>query len=108
MYTHISMFRFRSRDNLKTIRAEFKAQLLEFPTHIPSIVDCQVVENTLAQPEVPPESPLLFCDLVQIITFRTAAELAAYPHDPYHMAQVQTTDDLVERVCIVDFKNPEQ
>ncbi len=107
MYKHISMFRFRDRTNLEAVRAEFKAQLLEFPAHIPSIADCQVIENILAQPEVPDAAPLLFCDLVQILSFRTAQELAAYPHDPHHMAQVQATDHLVERVCIIDFKTPE-
>lgn len=104
MYTHISMFRFRDRNDLDSAREQVKARLLEFPAHIPSIADCWVTENILAQPEVPAGSPLLFCDLVQIITFQSAADLAAYPHDSYHMAMVQETDHLLERVCILDFK----
>lgn len=50
MYTHISMFRFRDRNDLDSAREQVKARLLEFPAHIPSIADCWVTENILAQP----------------------------------------------------------
>lgn len=105
MYTHISMFRFRDRATLETDRDRIRSALETFPAHIPSIQSSQVVVNCLAQPQVPGSSPLLFCDLVQIVTFASAADLAAYPQDPYHRKLVQKTDELVERVCIIDYKS---
>lgn len=62
-----------------------------------------IFENMLQQPTLDPAGPLVFCDLIQIVTFDTEADLAAYPHDPYHMAKVNETAHLVDRVCIVDF-----
>lgn len=80
-----------------------QAQLEEFPKHIPSIQSCKLLRNHLAQPPLVPGSPLVFCDLIQIITFSNEADLAAYPHDPYHMAHVRETTHLLERVCIIDY-----
>lgn len=108
MYTHISMFRLRDREKLAVHRNLIREKLLTFPAHIPYIAGYRVLDNCLAQPNVPEGSPLLFCDLIQIVTFRSAGDLAAYPHDPYHMAMVKETDGIMERVCILDFKNQEE
>lgn len=103
MYTHVSMFRFHDREHLAAHRDKIRQMLLTFPEHIPEIRSCKVVENCLPQPTVSADSPLLFCDLIQIITFASAEELARYPHNEYHQEMVRTTDDLMERVCILDF-----
>ncbi len=105
MYTHISLFRFRDRNQMEAHRAEIKARLEAFPAHIPSICTCLVTENCLPQPPVLPAPTLLFCDLVQVLTFETEEALKAYPHDPYHMQLVKETDHLLERVCIVDYQD---
>lgn len=103
MYTHISMFRLRDRDNSNAQRNEIRSRLESFPAHIPSIQSSRILENCLPHPKLDSEDAPFFCDLIQIITFATQADLAAYPHDPYHMAMVSETSHMVERVCITDF-----
>ena len=103
MYTHISMFRFRDRDDLDAQRNEIRRCLESFPAHIPYIQTYSILENCLPHPKLDSEDAPIFCDLIQIITFTTQADLSAYPHDPYHMAMVRETSHMVERVCITDF-----
>lgn len=104
MYTHVSMFRFRSRENLEQTRELIRQRLQEFPAHIPEIRTSRVLDNCMPHPDLPAGGPQLFCDLIQIVTFDSRADLEKYPRDPWHQTMVQETDHLVERVCILDYE----
>ena len=103
MYTHISMFRFRDRDNLTAQRDKIRSRLESFPAHIPSIQSSRILENCLPHPKLDSEDAPVFCDLVQIITFETQADLAAYPHDSYHITIVNETSHMLQLLYLTDF-----
>jgi len=105
MYTHISMFRFRDRSKLEEHREEIRQMLLTFPQHIPQICGYQVFDGCLPHPPGKEDTPLLFCDLIQIITFDSLDALTAYPRNPWHQAMVTATDHLMDRVCIMDYRS---
>ena len=103
---HVSVFRlkpeYRNPDTIESIRR----QLMELPRKIPTITECEI---GVKPPEMPAESPdghVQFYDLIQIISFATPEDCAAYPATRGHQEFLKTSSSFMEQVIGIDYPEP--
>ena len=103
MMKHVSVFRLKPECRTPEIIAQVERALRALPEKIPAIVSCEIgVKPT----EMPPESPdghVKFYDLIQIITFASPADCAAYPATAGHREFLAATSGYMEQVAAIDY-----
>jgi len=106
MIKHISMFSFKGDAGGKTKEEninEVRQLLLDLPSQIPFILTNEVGAQIKNTPETGADAPPVY-DLVQIITFETPENAAAYPAHPAHLDLVRRSDAMVEKMAMIDYE----
>ena len=103
MMRHVSVFRvkpeYRKEETLEMLRQ----QLLELPGKIPAITACEIGVKPLEMPTESPDGHVRFFDLIQIITFPTPEDCAAYPASRGHQEFLAESSRYMEEVIGIDY-----
>lgn len=104
MMKHISVFRLKSEHRNAETVVKIQRQLQELPQKVPFITGCEIGVKPM---EMPPESPdgnVQLYDLIQIITFATPEDCAAYPKSQGHQAFLKASSQYMEQVIGIDYQ----
>lgn len=107
MIRHISLFRLlKEPANGKTMEENGKA-MVEFlrtlPEKNPAIISCQA-GLSLGGPDGPPDAPVMFTHVAQVIDFADMEGAMAYPASEAHTALVEFSAGVVEKVVAIDYE----
>lgn len=103
MMRHISMFRVRPEYRTPETIALLEAHLNALPESIPTIISCEIGLKPFPMPTETPDGRVTFYDLVQIITFKTPEDCAAYPASQGHLDFLAFSERYMEQVVGIDY-----
>lgn len=103
MMRHISVFRVRPEHRTPETIALLEQHLKELPRHVSTITDCEIGVKPFPMPTASPDGNVQFYDLVQIITFATPEDCAAYPASQGHLDFLAFSKPYMEQVVGIDY-----
>lgn len=103
MMRHVSVFRLKPEYRREEIIRALERQLKELPGKVPAITACEIGVKPLGMPAESPDGHVQFYDLIQIITFATPEDCAAYPASRGHLEFLETSGPYMEQVVGIDY-----
>lgn len=103
MMRHVSVFRLKPEYRTQEVIDQIRQQLEALPEQIPAIQACEIGVKPLAMPTESPDGHVQFYDLIQIITFASPEDCAAYPASEGHMRFLASSNEFMEQVIGIDF-----
>lgn len=108
MIKHISLFKFKGagangktkEENIQTI----KQMLEDLPSKAPFVLSSEVGVIAGEAPPLPPDAPIIFADLAQILTFANAEDAGKYGPCEAHGALAQIADPMLDKIVAIDFE----
>ena len=103
MMRHVSVFRFKPEYRTEEIVFRIAEQLRALPEQVPTILESEIGVKPI---QIPPESPdglVQFYDLIQIITFASSEDCAAYPAAEGHIRFVTASGEYMDQVIGIDY-----
>lgn len=107
MIRHISLFRFlREPANGRTMEENIKA-VKEFLEKLPEMNEAIVgnqVGVSAGGPDLGSDGPAMFTDIAQVIDFADPKAAMEYPMSEAHVALVEFTMGMMEKVVAIDYE----
>lgn len=103
MMRHISMFRVLPEHRTPNTIALLEARLKALPESVPTIISCEIGVKPFPMPTETPDGHVTFYDLVQIISFETPEDCAAYPASQGHMDFLTFSEPFMEQVVGIGY-----
>lgn len=100
---HISLFRLKPEFRAPEVVIAIAAQLRALPQKLPTIIECEIGTKPLGGPDGSPDGAVKFYDLVQIITFASEEDCAAYPKTEPHNEFLAFSHPYMEQVDVIDY-----
>ena len=100
---HVSVFRLKPECRTPEVIEAVASALWELPRQIPTITGCEVGVKPFAMPPESPDGHVRFFDLIQIITFASPEDCAAYPASEGHMRFLASSNEFMEQVIGIDY-----
>jgi len=100
---HVSVFRLKPEYRTPAIIAQVEQALKELPSQVPTITSCEIGVKPFEMPAVSPDGHVQFYDLIQIITFATPEDCAAYPASAGHQQFLASSSKYMEQVIAIDY-----
>jgi len=104
MMKHVSVFRLKEEFRRPEIIAQLAEQLRALPGEIPSITNCEIGVKPMAMPTESPDGHVQFYDLIQIITFASPEDCAAYPATKGHQNFLNASSPYMAEVVAIDYE----
>lgn len=100
---HVSVFRVKPEHrNPETIQM-LADQLRALPQAVETIIDCEIGVKPFPMPTESPDGHLKFYDLIQIITFASPEDCAAYPAHQGHLDFRDGSSQYMAEVIGIDY-----
>ncbi len=103
MMRHISMFRLLPEYRTPETIALLENRLKVLPEQVPTIRSCEIGVKPFPMPTETPDGHVEFYDLVQIISFETPEDCAAYPASQGHLDFLAFSERYMEQVVGIDY-----
>ena len=103
MMRHVSVFRVRPEYRDPERISMLADELRRLPERIPTILQCEVGVKPMAMPTESPDGHVQFYDLIQIISFATPEDCAAYPATAGHQRFLACSAEYMDQVIGIDY-----
>ena len=100
---HVSVFRLKDEFRTEEVVSLLAAQLRAMPETEPAIIACEIGVKPAAIPSVSPDGHVRFYDLIQIITFASPEDCAAYPGCKGHQDFLAASSQYMDNVAAIDY-----
>jgi hypothetical protein len=97
------MFRLKPEYRKEETVSQLTGLLRQLPEQVPTILTSEIGAKPLPMPTESPDGGVQFYDVVQILSFATPEDCAAYPATPGHQRLMAETSEWIAQVAGIDY-----